>query len=102
MAKRWLREQGVSAQEALAPSDTPALNKSAGRSTPLPRGQTTQPGNPPAAPTIASPSPPPEPAAETVTSLRPYDLDRLISERSRAEADLEDMIKEMRGKLRGR
>jgi hypothetical protein len=29
-------------------------------------------------------------------------LDRLISERSRAEADLEDMIKEMRGKFSGR
>jgi serine protease Do len=36
-----------------------------------------------------------------VTSPRPYNLDRLISERSRAEADLEDMIKEMRGKFGG-
>jgi len=102
VAERWLRDQGVSAQEALAPSDTLTLDKSAGRSTPLPRGQTTQPGNLPAAPTIASPSSPPEPAAQTVTSPRPYNLDRLITERSRAEADLEDMIKEMRGKLGGR
>jgi serine protease Do len=102
VAKRWLRDQGVSAQEAVAPSDTLALDKSAGRSTPLPRGQSTQPGSPPAAPTIASPSPPPEAAPQTVTSPRPYNLDRLISERSRAEADLEDMIKEMRGKLGGR
>lgn len=102
VAKRWLRDQGVSAQEALAPSDTPALDKSAGRSTPLPRGQTTQPGHPAASPTIASPSPPPEPAAQPAPSPRPYNLDRLISERSRAEADLEDMIKEMRGKLGGR
>jgi serine protease Do len=100
VAKRWLREQGVSAQEALAPSDTPALDKSAGRSTPLPSGQTTQPASPPAPPMIASPSP--QPAAQTVTPPRPYNLDRLISERSRAEADLEDMIKEMRGKLSGR
>lgn len=74
VAKRWLRDQGVSAQ----------------------------PGSPPAAPTIASPSPPPEAAPQTVTSPQPYNLDRLISERSRAEADLEDMIKEMRGKLGGR
>jgi hypothetical protein len=29
-------------------------------------------------------------------------LDRLISERSRAEADLEEMIKEMRSKFGGR
>jgi len=89
-------------QEAQASSDTPALDKSAGRSTPLPRGQTTQPGNPPDAPTIVSPSPSPEPTAQTVASPRPYNLDRLISERNRAEADLEDMIKEMRGKLGGR
>lgn len=96
VAKRWLRDQGVSAQEALA------RDKSAERSIPLPRGQTTQPGNPLAAPPIASPSSPPEPPAQTVTSPRPYNLDRLISERNRAEADLEDMIKEMRGKLGGR
>jgi serine protease Do len=102
VARRWLRDQGVSAQEALAPSDTPTLDKSAGRSTPPPSGQTTQPGSPPAAPMIASPSPPPEAAAQIVTSPRPYNLDRLISERSRAETELEDMIKEMRGKLGGR
>jgi serine protease Do len=96
VAKQWLRDQGVSAQEALA------LDKSAERSIPLPRGQTTPPGNPLAAPTIASPSPLPDPTAQTVTSPRPYNLDRLISERNRAEADLEDMIKEMRGKLGGR
>jgi serine protease Do len=102
VAKQWLHEQGVSVQEALVPSDTPALDKSAGRPTPLSSGQTTQPGTPPTAPTIASSSPSPDPAAQTVTSPRPYNLDRLISERSRAEADLEDMIKEMRGKLSGR
>jgi len=102
VAKQWLHEQGVSVQEGLVPSDTPALDKSAGRPTPLSSGQTTQPGTPPTAPTIASSSPSPDPAAQTVTSPRPYNLDRLISERSRAEADLEDMIKEMRGKLSGR
>jgi serine protease Do len=102
VAKRWLREQGVTAQEALAPSDTPSLDKSVGRSTPLSSGQTTQAAKSPAAPMIASPSPPPEAAAQTVTSPRPYNLDRLISERSRAEDELEDMIKEMRGKLSGR
>jgi len=104
VATRWLGEQGVSAQEARAPSDAPALDKSASRSTSLPGGPTTQPANPPAAPTIASPSAPSapsEPAQQIVTSPRPYNLDRLISERNRAEADLEDMIKEMRGKLSG-
>jgi serine protease Do len=92
VAKRWLRDQGVSFQEVLA-SDRPALDKSIGRST---REQPTQTENPSAAPTIASPSSP------LAASARPYNLDRLISERSRAEADLEDMIKEMRGKFGGR
>jgi serine protease Do len=101
VAKRWLGEQGVSTQEALASSGTPAMDNAAGRSTPLPSGQTTQPANPPVAPPIASP-PSPSQAAAQAPSPRPYNLDRLISERSRAEADLEDMIKEMRGKFSGR
>lgn len=102
VAKRWLRDQGVSAHEALASSGTPALDKSAGRSSPLPSGQPAKPATPPADSTIASPSAPSQPPTQTVTSPRPYNLDRLISERSRAEADLEDMIKEMRGKFGGR
>lgn len=102
VAKQWLRDQGVSARQALAHSDTPELDKSAERSLLRPRGHTTQPGNSLAAPTIGAPSPPPEITAHTVPSPRPYNLDRLISERNRAEADLEDMIKEMRGKLGGR
>ena len=102
VAKQWLRDQGVSAGEALARSDTPRQDKSADRSLLLPQGPTTQPGNFLAAPRIASPSLTPELTAQTVPSPRPYNLDRLISERNRAEADLEDMITEMRGKLRGR
>jgi hypothetical protein len=31
--------------------------------------------------------------------VRPYNLDQLISDRAKAEADLEDMIKDMRGKM---
>jgi serine protease Do len=95
VAKRWLRDQGVSVQEALAPADTLAVDKSAGRSIPVPSVEATQPVNPPTSPMIAAPTPPPQPAG------RPYNLDRVISERNRAEADLEDMIKEMRAKLGG-
>jgi len=76
VVKRWLRDQNIAVQEV--------------------REQTTQPENPSPAPAIASPSTP------LAASSRPYNLDRLISERSRAEADLEDMIKEMRGKFGGR
>lgn len=90
VAKRWLHDQGVSFQEA--PNKQAAVN-AAPRSAPVPVEQTTPAENPS---TTASP---PSPLA---ASSRPYNLDRLISERSRAEADLEDMIKEMRGKFSGK
>jgi serine protease Do len=102
VAKQWLRDQGVSAREALAHSDTPRLDNPAEHSLLLPGGQLTPPGNFLATPKTASPSLPPELTSQTVPSPRPYNLDRLISERNRAEVDLEDMIKEMRGKLGGR
>ena len=93
VAKQWLRDQGVAFQKPAAERLT--SDKTA-RSMPLPGEPTTQSENPSAAPTIASPSSP------LSASSRPYNLDRLISERSRAEADLEDMIKEMRDKFGGR
>jgi serine protease Do len=102
VAKQWLRDQGVSAREALAHSDTPKGDKSTEPSLLLPRRHTTEPGNSLAPPTIASPAPSPVVTEQTVPSPRPYNLDRLVNERNRAEADLEDMIKEMRGKLGGR
>jgi serine protease Do len=95
VAKQWLHDQAVSFQE-MPPSDRPALDISASRPTPLPGKPTMQSANPSGTPTIASPSLPP------AVSSRPYNLDRLISERSRAEADLEDMITEMRGRFNGR
>jgi len=95
VAKQWLRDQGVSFQQP-PPSDKPALNKAADRSTPLPAEQSAPPANASPAPATVSPSSP------LNASSRPYNLDRLISERSRAEADLEDMIKEMRGRFSGR
>lgn len=95
VAKQWLHDQGVSFPE-MRTADRPALDQSASRSL-APIGEpTTQPENPSNAPTISSPSSP------LTASSRPYNLDRLINERSRAEADLEDMIKEMRGKFSGR
>ncbi|HSC57496.1 MAG TPA: trypsin-like peptidase domain-containing protein [Nitrospira sp.] len=95
VAKQWLRDQGVSFEKTPT-SDRPALDTLAPRSAALPGEQTAQVENPSAPPKITSPSSP------LAASSRPYNLDRLISERSRAEADLEDMIKEMRGKFSGR
>jgi serine protease Do len=96
VAKQWLRDQGASFRQRSS-SDRPAVDKAAATpSTPLPGEPAAQPENPPAASTNVSPSSP------LAASSRPYNLDRLISERSRAEADLEDMIKEMRDKFSGR
>jgi serine protease Do len=36
------------------------------------------------------------------TPARPYNLDELISDRAKAEADLDNMISEMRGRMKGR
>jgi serine protease Do len=33
---------------------------------------------------------------------RPYNLDQLISDRAKAEADLDSMMSEMRGRMKGR
>ena len=99
VAKQWLRDQGISTREALAHSDPPSIDKSTDPSVLPPRGHTTQPGNSLAAPPTPSSSTSPVIKAQTVPPPRPYNLDRLINERNRAETDLEDMIKEMRGKM---
>ena len=104
VARQWLSEQGVtgttSAAQAAssstkAASETPppvstAPSTTAPQSTTSPKpGTTTGPSVKPA------PTEPPMPA-------RPYNLDQLLSERSKAEADLENMITEMREKMKGR
>ena len=33
---------------------------------------------------------------------RPYNLDQLLSDRAKAEADLDNMMSEMRGRMKGR
>ena len=100
VAKRWLSEQGVGSQEVRAPSGPPS-SELAGRLGTIPSAQLTQPSIKPAipkTPALTSPALPMTPIAPS----KPYNLDRLVNERSRAEADLEDMIKEMRGRFSGR
>ena len=101
VAKRWLGEQGLGSQEVRAPSQPLPPEKSAGRFETLPSAQLTQPSSQPAVPNSRSLVPSSPPPTQVAPS-KPYNLDRLVTERSRAEADLEDMIKEMRGKLSGR
>jgi serine protease Do len=101
VATQWMREQGVGART--------------GRGTTLPTGQTqpapdqslAQPAQP-----QAKPIQPPQsdlPLKQTVkpevvqpTPARPYNLDQLISDRAKAEADLDSMMSEMRGRMKGR
>jgi len=102
VATQWLREQGVGAR--------------AGRGEPLPTGQ-MQPAttDQPLAPSVrpqAKPAQPPQfdlPLKPTVNPgvvqpvpARPYNLDELISDRAKAEADLDSMMSEMRGRMKGR
>jgi serine protease Do len=97
VATEWLREQGVGTQ--------------AGRGTPLPTGQTQPATDQPPAPSVqprAEPVQPPQanpslkPDTAQPVPARPYNLDQLISDRARAEADLDSMMSEMRGRMKGR
>ncbi len=98
VARKWLKEQGVTL-----------------RGTQLPAGQ-TQPvtDQPPTQPAQPQPKPVSPPQADLSPKLtikpqviqpapvRPYNLDELISDRAKAEADLDSMMSEMRGRMKGR
>ncbi|MGQ0812312.1 MAG: S1C family serine protease [Nitrospiraceae bacterium] len=104
VARKWLQEQGVGGRGTPRRPDMP----STGHVPTLPPAPiSSMPQEKPTAPVITGPPPPsPTPRAPSPSQVspppRPYNLDKLISERSRAEAELEDMIKEMRGKFQGR
>ena len=98
VATQWLREQGVGV-----------------RGIPLPAGQmqpvTDQPLTPsmqPQAKPVQSPQsdlllkPTTKPEVAQLAPARPYNLDELISDRAKAEADLDSMMSEMRGRMKGR
>jgi serine protease Do len=97
VATQWLREQGVGV-----------------RGMPLPTGQlpaTDQPLTPSVQPQAKPAQPPqsdlslkPTMKPEVVQPVpgRPYNLDQLISDRAKAEADLDSMMSEMRGRMKGR
>ncbi|MEC4889108.1 MAG: trypsin-like peptidase domain-containing protein [Nitrospira sp.] len=107
VVRQWLREQGGISQQPA--SSVPAPTRAAVEA---PVGQAAPPH------ALASPSPAPSqvPApkvapvkpsvpptsAESLSPVRSYNLDELVSDRAKAEADLEGMISEMRGRLKGR
>ena len=101
VATQWLREQGVEVR--------------AGRGTPLPTGQMQPATDQPLAPSVppqAKPIQPPQsdlslkqtmkPEVVQPAPVRPYNLDQLISDRAKAEADLDSMMSEMCGRMKGR
>ena len=101
VATHWLREQGVTVR--------------GGRGTPLPTGQMQSPADQPLSPPVqpqAKPVQPPQPDVsrkppmksemDQPAPIRPYNLDQLINDRAKAEADLDSMMSEMRGRMKGR
>jgi serine protease Do len=101
VAKQWLREQGTAPLSTASQAGSPPT-RAAAEVPPSPSNPSVQPSAPsqkPAGPSVPSGKPgrvePPMPA-------RPYNLDQLVSERSKAEADLDSMIVEMRGRMKGR
>ena len=101
VAAQWLREQGVGTRP--------------GREMPLPTGQMQPAPDAPSAPSVQPRTEPPHPAqadrslkptmkpdAAPPAPSRPYNLDQLISDRAKAEADLDNMMSEMRGRMKGR
>jgi serine protease Do len=98
VAAQWLRGQGLTRPQTAATSavSSPPTNAASDLSpTPSPQAEVKPPPAakaPAAAPAKPIESPP----------ARPYDLDMLISDRAKAEADLEGMMSEMRGRMKGR
>ena len=101
VAKRWLTDQGVGGG-ASASAARPSPQTKAGAEVPLaPSAPAQAKPIPPGNPGVPPPAPAKPVTAEPVTP-RPYNLDQLVSDRAKAEADLEGMITEMRGRMKGR
>lgn len=101
VAKQWLKEQGAATSQSAAATDSSPTQAA----TEAPVAAPASPAqSPTSVPKPSSPVKPPVKPAQLEPSLpsRPYNLDQLISERSKAEADLENMMSEMRGRMKGR
>jgi len=101
VATQWLREQGV--------------GRRVGRGTTLSTGQTQPASDQPLVPSVqpqvkpVQPHQPDMPLKPMIkpeelqpVPARPYNLDQLVSDRAKAEADLDNMMSEMRGRMKGR
>lgn len=98
VATKWLKDQGVVLRGRQLP---------AGQTQPVadqPPAQPPQPQPKPVSPPQADLSPKPtiKPQVIQPAPVRPYNLDELISDRAKTEADLDSMMSEMRGRMKGR
>jgi len=119
VAAQWLREQGIGGRSDAgivtlptqtqaasvvpppAPPVTPVHPSPVETPAPSPK-QDLKPINPSQTnPNQASPKQA-NPKQTNLEPARPYNLDKLVSERARAEAELTDMINEMRGRMKER
>jgi serine protease Do len=104
VATQWLRDQHVAVQQANGSPAGMGETKVATDGTPSgPPVQSAPQAKPTPTPKVEGLNKPPvKPGIVDSGPARPYDLDKLISDRSKAEADLENMISEMRGRMKGR
>jgi serine protease Do len=93
VATQWLREQGVGVRGVPLPSatDQPGLPSVQTQPKLVQPPQSDLSLKPMMKPQVVQPAP-----------ARPYNLDELISDRAKAEADLDSMMSEMRGRMKGR
>lgn len=98
VATQWLMEQGVGARETPLPTGhmQPAIDQSMvpsvqPKAKPVQLSQSDLSRKPMTKPEVVQPAP-----------ARPYNLDELISDRAKAEADLDSMMSEMRGRMKGK
>jgi serine protease Do len=98
VAAQWLQEHGVGIRGIALPTRQmqTAIDQ--------PFAPSVQPQVKPAQPPQSDSSLKPTMKPEVVQPVpaRPYNLDQLISDRAKAEADLDSMMSEMRGKMKGR
>jgi serine protease Do len=100
VAAQWVREQDVVQDRRGGPVPSGYMQLPTDQS-PAPSVQSNPKSiQPPQADLSLKPSTKPE--VNQPAPTRPYDLDQLISDRAKAEADLDSMMLEMRGRMKGR
>jgi serine protease Do len=119
VAAQWLREQGIGGRSTKGPIAPPTQTKASTdalspavqpqpKQAQPPKADASAPAVQPQAKQVQPPKadapakPTTKPNVVDQPPSRPYNLDQLVSERAKAEADLEDMIFEMRGRMKGR